>query len=326
MVITRTPFRVSFFGGGTDYPGWFRKHGGAVLACGIDKYCYITLRYLPPFFPHRYRVVYSKTESCNSAAEIRHPAVRAVCEQFFPDRGVEIHHDGDLPARSGMGSSSSFAVGLLNAAHALTGAMTSRMQLAREAIRLEQEVLRETVGCQDQVLASYGGLHFVRFDPSGEILVRPLTISRERVLEFSGHLMLFFTGMIRTSSDVAASYVPEISGKEAQLSTYVPMVEEASRILSSGASLRPFGELLHRSWMSKRTLSPEVSSPAIDEWYELGMKNGAVGGKLVGAGGGGFLMFYAGDRQRLRQAMTKAGLEEVRFRFDFEGTKIVLND
>lgn len=285
MVISRTPFRVSFFGGGTDYPGWFHKHGGAVLACGIDKYCYITLRYLPPFFPHRYRIVYSKTESCASVSEIRHPAVRAVCQQFFSDRGVEIHHDGDLPARSGMGSSSSFAVGLINAAHALTGNMASRMQLAREAIHLEQEVLGETVGCQDQVLASYGGLNFVRFEPSGEILVRPITISRERLRDFSSYLMLFFTGVIRTSSEVAKSYVPDIGKKEAQLASYVPMVEEASQILSSTGSLRPFGELLHRGWMAKRSLSPEVSSPEIDAWYETARKNGAIGGKLLGAGG-----------------------------------------
>lgn len=326
MVISRTPFRVSFFGGGTDYPGWFQRHGGAVLACGIDKYCYITLRYLPPFFPHRYRIVYSKTESCNLVSEIQHPAVRAVCEQFFSERGVEIHHDGDLPARSGMGSSSSFAVGLLNAAHALSGRMTSRMQLAREAIHLEQEVLRETVGCQDQVMASYGGLHFVRFDPSGEILVRPLTISRERVREFSSHLMLFFTGMIRTSSEVAASYVPDIASKEAQLASYVPMAEEAAQILSSSASLRPFGELLHRAWMAKRTLSPEVSSPEIDGWYEKARKNGAVGGKLLGAGGGGFLLLFVepNDQPAVREAL--GNILEIPFELDPLGSQIIFFD
>lgn len=326
MVITRTPFRVSFFGGGTDYPGWFQRHGGAVLACGIDKYCYITLRYLPPFFPHRYRIVYSRTESCGSPSEIQHPAVRAVCEQFFANRGVEIHHDGDLPARSGMGSSSSFAVGLLNAAYALTGTMTSRMQLAREAIRLEQDVLKETVGCQDQVLASYGGLHFVRFDPSGEILVRPITISRERLREFSGHLMLFFTGVIRTSSDVAGSYVPDIASKEAQLASYVPMVEEGSRILSSAGSLRPFGELLHKAWMAKRSLSPEVSSPEIDGWYETARKNGAVGGKLLGAGGGGFLLLFVEPSRQAAVREALGGLLEIPFELDPLGSQIIFFD
>ena len=326
MVISRTPYRVSFFGGGTDYPGWFQRHGGAVLACGIDKYCYITLRYLPPFFPHRYRIVYSKTESCNLASEIKHPAVRAVCEQFFSERGVEIHHDGDLPARSGMGSSSSFAVGLLNAAYALTGAMTSRMQLAKEAIRLEREVLQETVGCQDQVLASYGGLHLVRFDPSGEILVRPITISRERLREFSAHLMLFFTGVIRTSSDVAESYVPDIASKEAQLASYVPMVEEGSRILSSAGSLRPFGELLHRAWMTKRSLSPEVSSPEIDGWYETARKNGAVGGKLLGAGGGGFLLLFADPSQHVAVRESLGDLLEIPFELDPLGSQIIFFD
>ena len=326
MVITRTPFRVSFFGGGTDYPGWFRKHGGAVLACGIDKYCYITLRYLPPFFPHRYRIVYSKTESCASASEIRHPAVRAVCQQFFPDRGVEVHHDGDLPARSGMGSSSSFAVGLMNAAHALAGNMASRMQLAQEAIHLEQEVLGETVGCQDQVLASYGGLNFVRFDPSGEIFVRPITISRERVRNFSSHLMLFFTGVIRTSSEVAKSYVPDIANKEAQLASYVPMVEQASQILSSSSSFRPFGELLHRAWMAKRTLSPEVSSPEIDAWYETARKNGAVGGKLLGAGGGGFLLLFVEPSAQVAVRDSLTGLLEVPFELDPLGSQIIFFD
>jgi len=326
MVITRTPFRVSFFGGGTDYPGWFHKHGGAVLACGIDKYCYITLRYLPPFFPHRYRIVYSKTESCASVSEIQHPAVRAVCQQFFPDRGVEIHHDGDLPARSGMGSSSSFAVGLINAAHALTGNMVSRMQLAREAIHLEQEVLGETVGCQDQVLASYGGLNFVRFEPSGEILVRPITISRERLRDFSSHLMLFFTGVIRTSSDVAKSYVPDIAKKEDQLASYVPMVEEASRILSSTGSLRPFGELLHRGWMAKRSLSPEVSSPEIDAWYETARKNGAVGGKLLGAGGGGFLLLFAEPSAQAAVRQSLGNLLEIPFELDPLGSQIIFFD
>ena len=326
MVITRTPFRVSFFGGGTDYPGWFRKHGGAVLACGIDKYCYITMRYLPPFFPHRYRIVYSKTESCASVSEIQHPAVRAVCQQFCPDRGVEIHHDGDLPARSGMGSSSSFAVGLINAAHALTGNMISRMQLAREAIHLEQEVLGETVGCQDQVLASYGGLNFVRFEPSGEILIRPITISRERLRDFSSHLMLFFTGVVRTSSEVANSYVPDIAKKEAQLASYVPMVEEASRILSSTGSLRPFGELLHRGWMAKRSLSPDISSPEIDGYIDTARKHGALGGKLLGAGGGGFLLLFAEPSAQPTVRESLAHLLEIPFEIDPLGSQIIFFD
>jgi len=326
MVITRTPFRVSFFGGGTDYPGWFRKHGGAVLACGIDKYCYITMRYLPPFFPHRYRIVYSKTESCASVSEIQHPAVRAVCQQFCPDRGVEIHHDGDLPARSGMGSSSSFAVGLINAAYALTGNMVSRMQLAQEAIHLEQEVLGETVGCQDQVLASHGGLNFVRFEPSGEILVRPITISRERLRDFSSHLMLFFTGVIRTSSDVAKSYVPDIAKKEAQLASYVPIVEEASRILSSTGSLRPFGELLHRGWMAKRSLSPDISSPEIDGYIDTARKHGALGGKLLGAGGGGFLLLFVEPSAHPTVRESLAHLLEVPFEIDPLGSQIIFFD
>lgn len=327
MLITRTPYRISFFGGGTDYPSWIREHGGAVLACGINKYCYISLRYLPPFFPHRYRIVYSKTECCNFPSEIRHPAVRAVCERFFPDRGMEIHHDGDLPARSGMGTSSSFAVGLLNAAHALTGSMAGRMQLAQEAIHLEQEILKETVGSQDQVLASYGGLNFIRFDPSGEILVRPITISQQRLKDFSSRLMLFFTGVVRTSSSVASHYVPDITAKKAQLASYVPMAEEACRILGDcGRPLADFGELLHRAWEAKRSLSPEISTPQIDRFYSEALRNGALGGKLLGAGGGGFLLLFAEEEAQPRIRAALGQLLEVPFEIDSLGSQIIFFD
>ncbi|HEY3354780.1 MAG TPA: kinase, partial [Polyangia bacterium] len=194
MIISRTPFRISFFGGGSDYPAWYRDHGGAVLATAIDKYCYLTCRYLPPFFEHRLRVVYSKIENCQTVDEITHPAVREILRYLKIERGVEIHHDGDLPARSGMGSSSAFTVGLLHALYALRGEMPDRHRLAMESIHLEQAVLKETVGSQDQVLAAYGGFNHVIFDPSGEITVRPMTLPRERVRELNAHLMLFFTG------------------------------------------------------------------------------------------------------------------------------------
>ena len=233
MIITRTPFRISFFGGGTDYPAWIAKHGGSVLGCGINKYCYISLRYLPPFFSHRYRVVYSITETCSKASQIRHPAVKAVCSKYFPDRGVEVHHDGDLPARSGMGSSSSFAVGLLHASHALLGQMTSRMNLSKEAIHLEQSILRETVGSQDQVLASYGNLNYIRFAPAGEILVKPLTLGSSRLEDLLSHCMLFFTGTVRTSSVIAHSYVDNISTQEKYFLQLPSMVTEACTTAST---------------------------------------------------------------------------------------------
>ncbi len=205
MIISRTPYRISFFGGGTDFPAWYRQHGGAVLATSIDKYCYLTARFLPPFFEHRIRVVYSKIENCHDIDEVAHPAVREVLRFLRFDRGVEIHHDGDLPARSGIGSSSSFCVGLLHALYALQGRMPSKHQLAAEAIHLEQEVLHETVGSQDQVTSAHGGFNQVVFQQSGEIAVRPVTVAPARVHELESQLLLFFTGVKRTSSDVAKS-------------------------------------------------------------------------------------------------------------------------
>jgi len=199
MIISRTPFRISFFGGGSDYPEWFREHGGAVLSTAIDKYCYLTCRYLPPFFQHRFRILYSKIETVSQISEIEHPAVRGALEQLGVTRGLEIHHDGDLPARSGMGSSSAFAVGILNSLYALEGRMRSKEQLAREAILLEQEILRETVGSQDQVAAAYGGFNAIRFLRNGSFTVQPVLLPTARLAEFKGHLMLFFTGLSRFS-------------------------------------------------------------------------------------------------------------------------------
>ena len=239
MIISRTPFRVSFFGGGTDYPAWYRKHGGAVLATTIDKYCYITCRYLPPFFEHKYCVIYSKMEYCQTIDEIAHPAVREVLRYLDIERGVEIHHDGDLPARSGMGSSSAFTVGLLHALYALKGQMVGKHQLAMESIHLEQDILKETVGSQDQVLAAYGGFNHVSFLPNGEISVRPVTVTQERIRELNSHLMLFYTGIKRTASNVAATYVNDIDERRRQLRIMNDLVEESMSILNSGQDLAP---------------------------------------------------------------------------------------
>src|SRR5712691_9786654 len=216
MVISRTPFRISFFGGGTDYPVWYRANGGAVLATTINKYCYISCRYLPPFFEHRIRVVYSKIETRHTVDEITHPAAREVLRHLALNRGVEIHHDGDLPARSGIGSSSAFTVGLLHALYALQGRMVSKSQLAMESIHVEQELLKETVGSQDQVSAAYGGLNVIRFHQNGEITVSPIITTPERIRQLTSHLSLFYTGIKRTASDVADSYVTEIDGHKRQ--------------------------------------------------------------------------------------------------------------
>jgi D-glycero-alpha-D-manno-heptose-7-phosphate kinase len=326
MIISRTPFRISFLGGGTDYPLWYRQHGGSVLAASIDKYCYLTCRFLPPFFEHRYRIVYSKIETVGSVEEILHPSVRETLQYMGVDRGIELHHDGDLPARSGMGSSSSFTVGLLHVLHALHGRMVDRHQLATEAIHIEQERLKETVGSQDQVTAAYGGLNHIRFLSSGEIVVRPVIAGRDRLRLFNDHLMLFYTGIKRTASDVASSYVKGIDACRRELRIMGDLVEEGLAILCGDVNLDHFGELLHEAWQAKRSLGEVVSNSFIDDLYERARTAGALGGKLLGAGGGGFLLlFVPPDRQEaVHQQLSR--LIRVPFRFEFNGSQIALYD
>jgi D-glycero-alpha-D-manno-heptose-7-phosphate kinase len=326
MIISRTPYRISFFGGGTDYPAWFREHGGATLATTIDKYCYITCRHLPPFFEHRLRVVYSRIESCHHRDEIEHPSVREVLRFLDMERGVEIHHDGDLPARSGMGSSSSFTVGLLNAMAALQGRMPDKHRLAADAIHLEQDVLKETVGSQDQVCAAYGGFNHITFLPNGEFTVRPMTLPRARMQELNDHLMLFYTGIKRTASDVADSYVPNLEAKRRQLRIIRDLVDEATSILSGQQDLGGFGDLLHEAWEAKRSLSPTVSNPEVEAIYQSARACGARGGKLTGAGGGGFMLLFAPPDRHERIRETLPHLLSVPFRFEFGGSQIIFFD
>lgn len=326
MIISRTPHRISFFGGGTDYPAWYRQHGGAVLAATIDKYCYLTCRYLPPFFEHRIRVVYSCIENCQSIDEINHPAVREVLRFLSVTRGIEIHHDGDVPARSGMGSSSAFTVGLLHAIHALQGRMVSKHQLAMEGIQLEQEILKEVVGSQDQVLAAYGGLNHVCFAPSGEITVRPITISQERQSELNSHLMLVYTGIKRTASDVAGTYLPLMDERRRQLRVMMDLVQEGLSVLTSNKDITIFGDLLHEAWMEKRSLGAAVSNSDVDEIYTTARSCGAVGGKLLGAGGGGFLLLFVPPECQINVRQRLDRLIHVPFRFETSGSQIIFFD
>jgi len=323
MIISRTPYRISFFGGGTDYPGWYMKHGGSVLATAIDKYCYITCRYLPPFFEHKSRLVYSKIESVSSIDEIQHPAVRETLRFLNITRGIEIHHDGDLPARSGMGSSSSFTVGLLNAMYALKGVMPTKHQLLTESLHIEQNMIQETVGSQDQTLAAYGGFNHVNFMQNGDISVRPIIMTADKMHHFNDHLMLFYTGIKRTAADVADSYVPNIEDKKRQLRIMKDLVDEALSVLGKGNDFNEFGTLLNEAWQAKRSLSSRVSNSEVDEMYERAMKAGALGGKITGAGGGGFmLLFVPPERQaKVREALTSQ--IHVPFRFDHSGSQIV---
>ncbi|HEY9075455.1 MAG TPA: GHMP kinase [Anaerolineaceae bacterium] len=323
MIISRTPFRVSFFGGGTDYPAWFSKHGGAVLATTIDKYCYINCRYLPPFFDHKYRLIYSKSENCQSIDEIAHPSAREVLRFMKMDRGVEIHHDADLPARSGMGSSSAFTVGLLNALYALTGRMPNKEKLAKESIYIEQEMIRETVGSQDQILAAYGGFNHILFFENGDFSVRPVTLTKERIGELNQHLMLFFTGVKRTASSIAESFIDRMEDNKRQLRIMKDLVDEGISILSSDQSILGFGELLHEAWLAKRSLSSKVSNPIVDEIYAEALKAGAIGGKITGAGGGGFfLLFVPPEKQEAVRSQLNF-LIQVPFKFSYSGSQII---
>ncbi|MCK5081381.1 MAG: kinase [Candidatus Omnitrophica bacterium] len=322
MIISRTPFRVSFFGGGTDYPGWFNENKGAVLATSINKYCYITCRYLPPFFEHKSRIIYSQMEEVQDIKEIDHPAVREVLRFLKIHKGVEIHHDGDLPARTGLGSSSSFTVGLLNSLYALKGVMPTKAQLAQEAIHIEQEMCQENVGCQDQALAAYGGLNYIEFGGDEHLQVRRVTIPEERVRTLEKHLMLYFTGFSRTASTIAAHQIKNIPKKKKELTVMYQLVQEAVKLLGSNR-IKEFGKLLDESWKIKRELSSKVSTPQIDDIYETARKAGAIGGKVLGAGGGGFVMLFAppSAQKRIKEKLKKLLL--VPFKFENLGTQII---
>ena len=325
MIISRTPFRVSLFGGGSDYPKWYRNHGGAVLGFAIDKYCYISVRPLPPFFEHRHRIVYSEVENVSDIGEIRHPSVRAVLHDQKIEIGLEIHHDGDLPARSGLGSSSSFTVGLLNALYAYRGTMIDKQKLALEATRIEQRVIGEAVGSQDQVWAAFGGINRIDFPIDGDFQVGPLIMSEERRQEILDHLLLFFTGLSRFASEIAQKQIDNFDHRQKHLKTITSLVDEAMNVVQSdGRPIREIGELLHQSWQLKRELADSVTTLEIDEIYDAALDAGALGGKLLGAGGGGFvLLFVEPDKQAAVKEILK-DLVWVDFGIDDVGSKIVL--
>ena len=324
MIITRTPYRISFFGGGTDYPAWYRRHGGCVLSTSIDKYCYITCRYLPPFFSNRHRVVWSHIEAVNSIREILHPAVREGLRLLgFSDLiGVEVHHQGDLPARTGIGSSSSFAVGIILGLMALRGERISRHALALKAIELEQEALKDPVGSQDQVAAAHGGCNIIEFLPSGDIKVRPVAASAARLALLEQHLMLFYTGTSRLGAEVAADVVANITSREQQLLRMAQLVDRAEKTLAGG-SLDDFGLMLDETWKLKRQLSAHISNDSVEAIYRRAIGAGALGGKLLGAGASGFMLFYVPiDRQTTVRGALR-DLLHVPFRFDQEGATLL---
>lgn len=323
MIISRTPYRVSFFGGGTDYPVWYKENSGTVLATTIDKYCYITCRYLPPFFEHRSRVVYSLIENVKDVSEIRHPAVRSCLTYMKIKKGVEIHHDGDLPARSGLGTSSSFTVGLLHTLYALKGIMPTKRRLALDAIHLEQEVMQENVGSQDQVLAAFGGFNLVEFGGPDHIQVQPVTLSSQRLELFQNHLLLIFTGFSRTASDIAKEQIKRTKHRRKELEAIQQLVKKALGVLNSNADLSKFGRLLHENWLIKRSLTKKISTPLIDEIYSNALAAGALGGKVLGAGGGGFILFFARPQAQPKIKRRLRKLLHVPFRLESLGSQII---
>src|SRR5687767_11652488 len=293
MIISRTPFRVSFFGGGTDYPDWYREHGGAVLSTTIDKYCYISVRELPPFFEHKFRLVYSFVENVKEVADLVHPAARGVLQHLGVTKGLEIHHDGDLPARSGVGSSSAFTVGLISALRALEGRHMSKDELAQEAIHVEHTVLREAVGAQDQISAAFGGFNHITFRQDGVYQVTPMVLPHDRLGSLQSHLMLFFTGISRTAAEVAQAQLDNLKHHAPEMRAIQQMVDRAMEILTSPASdIVDFGRLLGEGWTLKRSLSDRVTNSIVDACYDTALRAGAIGGKLLGAGGGGFMLLF----------------------------------
>ncbi len=324
MIITRTPFRISFFGGGTDYPAWYKENGGVVVSTTIDKYCYISCRKLPPFFEYKHRIVYSKSESVSRLDEIMHPAVREIFRFMDVEEGLEVHHDGDLPARSGLGSSSAFTVGLLHALYGLKGKMVTKEKLASESIHIEHNMIKENVGSQDQIAASFGGFNKVTFHVDNTFKVAPIILDKARLKDFKSHLLLFFTGFSRIASDVAKAQIIRIDKTKKELSAIHQMVDQSISILTGNSDLTEFGKLLHESWKLKRSLSDKVSNKDIDGIYDIARNAGALGGKILGAGGGGFMLIYAKpqDHENIKNKLKNLLL--VPFEFENQGSQVVI--
>ena len=320
MLITRTPFRMSFFGGGTDYADYYMQHGGSVLSATIDKYCYLSMRPLPPFFDYKSQFTYSRIERFNTAAEVQHPLVRAALE-FIPTDGIQLVYDADLPASSGIGSSSAFAVGLLQGLHAMRGEYPDRMTLAKEAIHLERDMCNEAGGVQDQLAAAFGGLNHMVFSAEG-FSVTPLVLPRERLNALQENLVLLFTGFTHFSGAVALEQQKNIPAKLSELDEMRHMVDIAIETLVSG-ELDDFGLLLHHTWELKRSLSNRITNYDIDLLYQRLRSAGALGGKLLGAGGGGFMLLYVPKEKQASLSERFKEYKIVPFRFETEGTKII---
>ena len=324
MNMTQTPYRVSLFGGGTDYREWFNEFPGAVLGMAIDKYCYVGVKRMPPGQNLRYRVQYSKVDDCQTVDEIKHPAVRCALRYFGIDEPLEFHCFGDLPGRSGLGGSSSFSVGVLHALKSLFREAVDPWLLADEAIFLEQEVIRETVGCQDQVFAAHGGLRYITFSKEGRTL-RTLELKAERLRELESSLVLVYSGIMRDAHIMAAKQVACMPYKHTVLGRMKAMADEGMETLLNHKPVELIGHMLNEAWELKRALCPEVSTPEIDQLYEHGLRCGALGGKLLGAGGGGYMLFFVSIDKR-QEFLARIEAPCVTFRVAHAGTRVVIGE
>lgn len=321
MIITQTPFRMSFFGGGTDFPEFYKEHGGAVISTTFDKYCYVNVRHLPRFFNYSTELSYSETERVKSVHEIKHPAIREAMK-YLDMHEIRLTYEADLPARSGLGTSSSFAVGMLSAFYALKGKYADKRKLADDAIYLERELCNEAGGVQDQIAAAFGGFSRINFDANG-YMVTPIIISPERKKQLNKNLMLFFTGFSRFSSDIQMSTMNAMKDKIQQLLEMLELVDEAEGILTSKSDLNEFGRLLNHTWKLKRGITSQISNDSIDGLYSKAIQHGALGGKLLGAGGGGFLLLYVEEDKQEYIKQVLDNLLYVPFKFENAGTQVI---
>jgi len=323
MIITKTPYRISFFGGGGDYPQWYKKFGGSILSTTIDKYIYISCRELPPFFDHKYRVVWSKIENVKTIDEIQHSTVRELLKYNKIKSGLEIHYDGDLPARSGMGSSSSFSVGLIRALENLKKKDLKGINLAKKTLFFEQKIMKEIVGSQDQVAASIGGFNKINFLKNENILIKK--VISKNLIKLNSNLLLLYTGIQRNADIIASTYVHKLTNiKEKNIKKIIENVDQGERMIKSG-NIDDFGKLLHEAWIEKKELSKSISNYKIDELYNMSIKNGALGGKLLGAGGGGFLLVYVKKEKQKKFLDKIKNITHIPFKFSDQGCRVILN-
>ncbi len=320
MIITKTPYRISFFGGGSDYPSWYNKNEGKVISTTINKHLYISCRYLPNFFKHKYRVAWSKIEETKSLNQIKHNAVREILKYMKNKKGLEIHYDGDLPARSGMGSSSCFVVGFLKAIYELQNKKISKEILSQKSIFLEQEVMKEAVGSQDQIAATFGGFNKISFKNQK---FKVEGFSKKNLINLNENLLLIYTGIRRTAHFIAQSFIHKLQNeKKNDIRKIISFVDDAEKILKSN-DIDDFGLLLNESWHYKKKLSSRISNRRINELYDLSLKNGALGGKLLGAGGGGFMLLYVKKENKKRLLKKIKNIVEIPFKFSNSGCETI---